>query len=93
MGIPLRSASTMSLPEGASHEDGVLATLQAQASSLRLDPAFRLGLPPQTWPSLSDWTPPSFSVPSSLRWASPLRQDHMVVLGLHPQTGPHLSAG
>lgn len=80
MGIPLRSASTMSLPEGASCE----SVLLGHPSGPGLSP--QIGLGPPTGPPPSDWVSP-FS------WAALLRLDRVVVLELHPQSRPHLSSG
>lgn len=80
MGIPLYSASTMSLPEGASHEGRLLG------HPSRLDPAFLPGLPPQTESHLHSGFPSS-------DWASSFRLDSTLIPGLCPPTGPPPSAG
>lgn len=75
MGIPLRSASTMSLPEGTSCEGGLLD----HPSEPGLSP--QIGLCPHTGPPSSDWISP-------LVWAFPIRLGPACILGLSPQIGP-----
>lgn len=91
MGIPLRSASTMSLPEGTSCE-GVLL---GHPSGPGLSP--HIGLGPHTGPPSSDWVSPlvwaspiRLGPPSS--WASPQIGSCTFMQGLLPQIAPPLSA-
>lgn len=98
MGIPLRSASTMSLPEGVSCECGLLGYPSGPNLPPQIGPYLHIGTLPQMGPPSSDGasiirlTPASFWA-SSLSWASPLRLDCMVELSLHLPPRPHLSVG
>lgn len=96
MGIPLRSASTMSLPEGASCEGVRLG----HPSGPGLSP--QIGLGPHTGPPSSDWVSPLVwasphagphlhSGPPPSDWVLHLRMDPTVSLGLLPQIEPPLS--
>lgn len=74
MGIPLRSASTMSLPEGTSCEGGLLGHPSEPGLSPQIGPC------PHTGPPSSDWISP-------LVWAFPIRLGPACILGLSPQIG------
>ena len=85
MGIPLRSASTMSLPEGASREGRFLGHPSRLDHTLHWA-SLRMGLLHQTGWNLHSVTPPS-------DWVSSVRQLPIFRLGLPCQTGPRLQTG
>lgn len=92
MGMPLRSASTMSLPEGASCESVLLGHLSGPGCPLNGTCRLHIGLPSSDGASVIKLIPPSFWA-SSLSWASPLRWNCVEVLSLHLRPRPHLSVG
>lgn len=84
MGIPVRSASTMSLPGG-----GGAAVRAGSRAARQAGPSLHAGLPPRTGSPLRLGLPVSLSLPRHTEphftWAPSFR------LGVPPQTGPTCS--